>query len=64
MKINATKLDLAIARSGRNITYLRTCGLAPLSVVKARRGEETSPVILGKIAKALNCDPADLIEEE
>ena len=59
------KLDLALARACMNRPDLiRESGLALATVNAAFHGKPLRPVTLGRIAKVLNVDPAELIETE
>lgn len=61
MKIDNRKLDLQLARQCKIISDLR--GVASTqTLTRIRQGDNIKPSTLGRIAKALNCDPADLID--
>lgn len=65
MKADRKKLELAMARVCINSKALAEATQLPrptLNNVINRRG--VSPATLGKVAKALGVDPADLIAEE
>ena len=63
MKIDNHKLDLLLAKRCINLRGLRA-EISSQTFSRIRRGEEVRPATLGKLAKALNCDPAELIVEE
>lgn len=60
VKIVGSKLDLVLARQCKSLTDLRT-DLSPSTLVKIRNGEELRPKTVGRLAKLLGCDPADII---
>lgn len=62
MKIDPKKLDLRLARECKSLSDLRS-GSSPQTLKRIRRGEEVQPKTVGRIAKALKCDPADILEE-
>lgn len=65
MKINRKKLKLAMARSCMNSSDLPIASGLPYATIKnAIVGKSIRPGTLGKIAKALNVDPAEIIEQE
>ena len=64
MKINKKRVELELARMCKNPSWFRTVGLSPQTVTRIMRGKETTPATVGKIAKVLGVDPADIIETE
>lgn len=62
MKISKIKLELILARKCMTITSLRP-GISPQTLAKLNRELEIRPEVVGRIAKALNVDPADIIQE-
>lgn len=65
MKAIHTKLKLAMARACMNSADLAAAAQLPRPTVNnVIAGRSVRPATLGKIAKALNVDPADLIAEE
>lgn len=65
MKINRKKLELAMARSCMDSSDLSiVSGLPSATVKNAITGKGIRPSTMGKIAKALNVDPSELIEQE
>lgn len=63
MKIENRKLDLQLARQCKTISDLR-CVAFSQTLTRIRQGDNIKPSTLGRIAKALNCDPADILEGE
>lgn len=63
MKISRTKLELAMARNGQPREELRAV-LSAGTLARIRKGCEVRPYTLGRIAKALGVDPADILEKE
>lgn len=64
MQIDRWKLNVQLARSCKRLSDLRDEGLSPQTLTRVRRGMDVMPVTVGKIAKALGVDPADIIETE
>ena len=62
MKIDNHKLDLLLAKQCMNLRDLRT-GTSSQTLTRIRRGEDVLPATMGRIAKALGVDPADIIQE-
>ncbi len=46
------------------LSSLRCEGVSPQTITRIRSGADVKPVTVGKIAKALGVDPAELIEME
>ena len=63
MILNQTKLEVALARVEMPLSGLRKW-VSPQTIRKVRRGESIQPRTVGRIAKALGVDPADLIKED
>lgn len=64
MKLSNQKLQLAMAKACMNAYDL--CKAADMQYQTLRRasnGAKCKPATIGKIAKALNCDVTDLLEE-
>ena len=61
MKIDKMKLDLILARKCMALTDLRN-GASAKTLTRIRRGENVKPSTVGRIARSLNCDPLDIIE--
>ena len=65
MKVNRQKLEMAMARACMNSAELpKAADLPRPTVYNAITGRNIRPATLGKIAKALGVDPADIIEQE
>lgn len=62
MKISVSKFDLAVARSGKLRDEYRNA-ISDGTLANIRRGREIRPSTVGRIAKALGVDPAELLEE-
>lgn len=64
MKAEKAKLSLAMARACMNTQDLaKAAEMPPQTVNGVIRGRSVRPATLGRIAKALNVDPAELLEE-
>lgn len=63
MKINSTKLNLALARECVSMKELaEKSGVDVVTLARINKGKQTPrPQTIGKIAKALNCDVAELL---
>lgn len=61
MKIDLTKLDIALARECKTISDLRG-GVSPQTLARVKRGEEVKPRTIGKIARALGVDVTEIME--
>jgi len=65
MKVDRKKLNLAMARACMNSADLaKAAELPPPTVNGVIRGRSVRPATLGKVARALNVDPADIIKED
>ena len=65
MKVNRQKLYLALARACMDSADLPAAtGMPRPTVQNAIVGKSVRPSTLGKIAKALGVDPADIVEME
>lgn len=65
MKADKSKLTLAMARSCINPQDLaKAAEMPPQTVNGVIRGRSVRPATLGRIARALGVDPAELIAEE
>lgn len=64
MEISKKKLDLQLARACKSLSDFRGEGLSPQTLTRIRNGVSVKPVTVGKIARALGVDPAELIETE
>lgn len=61
MKIDNRKLDLQLARQCKTISDLRSV-TSSQTMTRIRQGDNIKPSTLGRIAKALNCDPVDILD--
>lgn len=64
MKLDNRKLEMWLARRCMTLSSLRCEGVSPHTITRIRSGADVKPVTVGKIAKALGVDPAELIEME
>ncbi len=65
MKANRNKLQLAMARACMNPSDLIIAAMMPEPTVKnVLTGRNVRPATLGRIAKALNVDPSEILEQE
>lgn len=66
MLLDKTKTELAMARLGLNRSDLsRKLGVAALTASQYfKPGRDLSPKTVGKIAKALEVDPSEIIKNE
>lgn len=65
MKVNRKELNLAMARACMNSADLTEKAQLPRPTINnAITGRNIRPATLGKIARALNVDPAEIIEME
>lgn len=63
MRVDITKMDLLLARQCMSLRDLRA-GTSSQTLTRIRRGEDITPKTLGRIAKVLGCDPADIAAKE
>ena len=65
MKVNRQKLDVALARVCKTMNDLNNI-FSMVTLTRLRNDREYKPTAktVGRLAKALNCDGIDLIEEE
>jgi transcriptional regulator with XRE-family HTH domain len=65
MRIDPTKIDLALARAGLRWHELaKKTGIAPATLTAAKQGRNTSGRTVIKIANALGVEPETLLQEE
>lgn len=64
MKIDNRKLDLLLAKRCMNLRNLRVTGTSPQTLTRIRRGEDVLPATLGRIARALNVEPSEILKED
>ena len=63
MKVNRKKLELAMARACMKTADLPEAAQLPRPTVNnAITGRSVRPATVGRIAKALGCDPTDILE--
>ena len=63
MKVNRQKLELAMARACMNTEDLAKASQLPCPTLNnAIVGKGVRPGTIGKIARALCCDPVDILE--
>lgn len=64
MKADKTKVKLAMARACVNVGDLPKLAKMPAPTVKnVLTGRNVRPSSLGRVARALGCDPAELLQE-
>ncbi len=63
MKISRERIELILARECKTVASLRM-GTSPQTLAKIRHGGNMRPSTVGKIAKALGVDVAEIIESE
>jgi len=62
MKAITKQVVLAMARNCMNLSDLAAAtGLPPQTVNGVIRGRSVRPATLGRVARALGCDPAELV---
>ncbi len=68
MKINKSKLELAMARACVTIREVadaaNTSSTMIYNIINEKEGKANHPRVVGKIAKALGVDPAEIIEKD
>ena len=62
MIVDVRKLDLCLARALLSDRQLREY-VSPGTMQRVRRGEDLKPPTVGKIARALGVDPAEIVKE-
>ena len=63
MIVDRKKLDLALARTCKNLRDLKG-PVCSDTLVRLYNEREVKPKIVGRVAQALGCDPADIIKED
>ncbi len=63
MKLNKYRLELAMARACMNARDLRQNGISSTTISRAINGEDLTVKTVGRIARTLNVDVAEIIEE-
>ena len=65
MKIDERKLFIQLAKKDWNFTDLANAlGINTQTLITTRKRKSTRPSTIGKMAKALGCEPEDLLKEE
>lgn len=65
MIVDNEKFQLMLARRAMSVReLLREAGIAPQVVGNIRNGRKLTTKCIGKICKALACDPSDLVVKE
>lgn len=63
MKIDNRKLDLVLAQRCIPLSALRA-GTSPQTLQRLRKGADVKPATIGRIARALGVDVAEIIKQE
>ena len=64
MILNIKKIEVATARSGKTFQEVyREAHISPVTAGRIRKGYEVQPRTAGKLATALNCDVAELLQD-
>ena len=63
LRVSMPKLDIVLARQCKSLSDLRN-DLSPGTLLKVRNGEEVRTKTIGRLAKLLDCDPADIIQQD
>lgn len=65
MLVSKSKLEIAMAENELTIADIRKItGTSTTTFAKVKRGKDIRPDIVGRIAKTLNIDVTELIEQE
>lgn len=65
MKADKLKVQMAMARECiGTIALAERAGMSTSTVSRVTRGLNTRPEALGKVAKALNVDPAEIVQQD
>lgn len=65
MVINRTLFDMALAKQGLTVAQLiALSGCASGTIQKAKKGEDLRPDVVGRLARALDMEPAELVATE
>ncbi len=64
MKIDTYKMNECLAKKGFNASDLRGHGIAYNTILRARRGEETTPKTVNKIAQLLGVDVTEILADK
>ena len=63
MKIDYSRLEVAKAKACMTTQEIYNAGFAKGTYNKIRDGKEVKPAIVGKLARILNCDVTEIIEQ-
>ena len=64
MILNIRKIEVATARKGKTFQDVyKEAHISPVTAGRIRKGYEIQPRTAGKLATALNCDVAELIQD-
>ncbi|MDO4170190.1 MAG: helix-turn-helix transcriptional regulator [Lachnospiraceae bacterium] len=63
MKLDRKKFDIARARACVTQDELEKAGVHKCTLSRAINGKDIKPITLGKIARALNIDVTEIIED-
>ncbi len=65
MKIDENKLFIQLAKKNWDLSKLADAlGVCPQTIQAIKKRKSPRPTTIGKIAKALDCEPEDLLEME
>ena len=65
MILNIKKIEVATARRGKTFREIyREAHISPVTAGRIRKGYEVQPRTAGKLAAALNCDVAELLQDD
>jgi hypothetical protein len=65
MKLDVKQMELLQARKClKDVDIYKGSGLSSRTFYEAKLGLNVTPATIGRIAKAMNVDPAELIKEE
>ena len=65
MRIDEKKLFIQLAKKSWDLSMLAdVMGVCPQTIQAIKKRKHPRPTTIGKIAKALDCEPEDLLEME
>ena len=65
MRIDEKKLFIQLAKKNWDLCNLADAmGVCPQNIIAIKKRKNPRPSTIGKIAKALDCEPEDLLETE
>ena len=65
MNVDKSKVTLAMARACVSTQHLAVAaGVSPQTINAAMRGQSIRPAVLGRLARALGVDPAEIMAGE